>query len=195
MSSIEHTMATRVSEFVAAMSDLTSKSGATTAKVEQHLGTFNTVTAKVLHDLGDLADQFSSHGRTLADAVELLETEQPPDRDFDRHSARDYRDAGFDARRAHRGFRPAAAALLRPARGIARHRDGAGARDRRHHRRNQQRERADDRAAVRSGAQDLGGGAPAHQRGAQLGLRRGLRRSAGACSTNPPAASPRSWKA
>jgi hypothetical protein len=73
MNSIEHTMATRVSEFVAAMSDLSSKSGATTAKVEQHLGTFNNVTAKVLHDLGDLADQFSSHGRTLADAVESLE--------------------------------------------------------------------------------------------------------------------------
>ncbi len=74
MSSIEHTMATRVSEFVAAMSDLSTKSGATTVKVEQSLGTFNTVTAKVLHDLGDLADQFSSHGRTLADAVELLDT-------------------------------------------------------------------------------------------------------------------------
>jgi len=74
MSSIEHTMAARVSEFVAAMSDLTSKSGETTSKVEQHLGTFNNVTAKVLHDLGDLADQFSSHGRTLADAVELLDT-------------------------------------------------------------------------------------------------------------------------
>jgi hypothetical protein len=73
MNSIEHTMATRVSEFVAAMSDLSTKSGATTAKVEQHLGTFNTVTAKVLHDLGDLADQFTSHGRTLADAVELLD--------------------------------------------------------------------------------------------------------------------------
>jgi hypothetical protein len=73
MSSIEHTMATRVAEFVAAMSDLSSKSGATTAKVEQHLGTFNTVTSKVLTDLGDLADQFSSHGRTLSDAVELLE--------------------------------------------------------------------------------------------------------------------------
>src|SRR6202162_4993968 len=73
MNSIEHTMASRVSEFVSAMNELSSKSGATTAKVEQHLGTFNTVTAKVLHDLGDLADQFSSHGRTLADAVELLE--------------------------------------------------------------------------------------------------------------------------
>jgi len=73
MSSIEHTMATRVSEFVVAMNDLSSKSGATTSKVEQHLGTFNNVTAKVLHDLGDLADQFSSHGRTLAEAVEMLE--------------------------------------------------------------------------------------------------------------------------
>jgi hypothetical protein len=73
MSSIEHTMAARVSEFVAAMSDLSSKSGETTAKVEQHLGTFNNVTARVLNDLGGLADQFSSHGRTLADAVELLD--------------------------------------------------------------------------------------------------------------------------
>ena len=74
MNSIEHTMATRVSEFVAAMSDLSSKSGATTAKVEQSLGAFNGVTAKVLNDLGDLADQFSSHGRTLSDAVDLLES-------------------------------------------------------------------------------------------------------------------------
>src|SRR5271170_6846861 len=74
MNSIEHTMATRVSEFVAAMSDLSSKSGATTSKVEQSLGTFNNVTAKVLDNLGDLADQFSSHGRTLSDAVELLES-------------------------------------------------------------------------------------------------------------------------
>ena len=74
MNSIEHTMASRVSEFVAAMSDLSSKSGATTVKVEQSLGTFNNVTAKVLDDLADLADQFTSHGRTLADAVELLES-------------------------------------------------------------------------------------------------------------------------
>jgi hypothetical protein len=55
------------------MSDLSSKSGATTAKVEQHLGTFNTVTAKVLQQLGELADQFSLQGRSLAEAVELLD--------------------------------------------------------------------------------------------------------------------------
>jgi flagellar biosynthesis/type III secretory pathway protein FliH len=74
MSSIEHTMATRVSEFVAAMTDLSSRTGATTSKVEQHIGNFNAVTGKVLGDLGELAGQFSSHGRTLTDAVALLES-------------------------------------------------------------------------------------------------------------------------
>jgi Apolipoprotein A1/A4/E domain len=74
MSSIEHTMAARISEFVAAMNDLNTKSGVTTGKIDQHLGAFNNVTSRVLTDLGDLADQFSSHGRTLTEAVELLET-------------------------------------------------------------------------------------------------------------------------
>src|SRR6202043_199943 len=60
-------------EFVAAMNELSNKSGTTTAKVEQHLGTFNTVTTKVLRDLGELSTQFSSHGRSLAEAVQLLE--------------------------------------------------------------------------------------------------------------------------
>jgi hypothetical protein len=73
MNSIEHTMATRVSEFVAAMNDLTSQSSSTTDRVEQHLGAFNNVTTKVLHDLGDLSGQFNQHGRSLAEAVELLE--------------------------------------------------------------------------------------------------------------------------
>ena len=73
MSSIEHTMAARISEFVSAMNELTAKSGATTGKIEQHLGSFNSVTSRVLTDLGDLADQFSTHGRTLSEAVELLD--------------------------------------------------------------------------------------------------------------------------
>ena len=73
MNSIEHTMVSRVSEFVAAMNDLSSKSGVTTAKVEQHLGAFNNVTTKVLHDLNDLSTQFNQHGRSLAEAVQLLE--------------------------------------------------------------------------------------------------------------------------
>ena len=73
MNSIEHTMASRVSEFVGAMNDLSNKSGATTSKVEQHLGTFNTVTAKVLRDLGELSTQFATQGRSLAEAVQLLD--------------------------------------------------------------------------------------------------------------------------
>ena len=73
MSAIEQTMVTRVSEFVAAMSDLTTKSGATTTAVEQHLGSFNNVTARVLGDLSEIAVQFDSHGRSLADAVALLD--------------------------------------------------------------------------------------------------------------------------
>jgi hypothetical protein len=73
MNSIEHTMASRVSEFVAAMNDLSNKSGATTSKVEQHLGTFNTVTTQVLRDLSELSTQFATQGRSLAEAVQLLE--------------------------------------------------------------------------------------------------------------------------
>ncbi len=73
MNAIEHTMVSRVSEFVAAMNDLNSKSGTATSKVEEHLGAFNTPTVNVLRDLGELATQFTTHGRSLAEAVELLE--------------------------------------------------------------------------------------------------------------------------
>jgi hypothetical protein len=66
-------MATRVSEFVSAMNDLTSRTGVTTEKVEQHIGTFNSVTANVLRDLGELATEFNTRGRSLAEAVELLD--------------------------------------------------------------------------------------------------------------------------
>ena len=100
MNAIEHTMVTRVSEFVAAMNDLTSKSGTTTAKVEQHLGTFNNVTAKVLHDLGDLATQFNTHGRSLAEAVELLErsNRRTAESIADRHTNIELLVATLDAR-------------------------------------------------------------------------------------------------
>jgi len=100
MSSIEHTMAARVSEFVAAMKELSAKSGATTGKIEQHLGAFNNVTSRVLNDLGDLADQFSSHGRTLTEAVELLETSNRRTEDtiVTRHATIDTLVATLDAR-------------------------------------------------------------------------------------------------
>ena len=73
MSSLERTMVTRVSEFVAAMNEVGGRSDTTTTMVEKHLGTFNTVTTHVLHELGQLSMQFSEQGRSLAEAVELLD--------------------------------------------------------------------------------------------------------------------------
>jgi DNA anti-recombination protein RmuC len=73
MSSLERTMVTRVSEFVAAMNDLTLKSDASANVVQQQVGTFNSTTARALEELSALAGQFNTHGRSLAEAVELLE--------------------------------------------------------------------------------------------------------------------------
>ena len=73
MGSLERTMVTRVSEFVAAMNDVGGKSETAAAAVEKHLGTFNAVTRQVLGDLSELATEFSTHGRSLAEAVELVE--------------------------------------------------------------------------------------------------------------------------
>jgi hypothetical protein len=73
MNAIEHTMVERVSEFVTAMNDLDKRTGTATAKVEEHLGTFNTSTVKVLRDLGELSAQFSAQGHSLAEAAALLE--------------------------------------------------------------------------------------------------------------------------
>ena len=120
MNAIEHTMVSRVSEFVAAMNDLNTGAAPATAKVEEHLGTFNTTTVKVLHDLGELSAQFSAHGRSLAEAVEASGAEQPAHRGIGRHPACQHRVAGHDAGCAHRRFRAASAAVLRPARRIAR---------------------------------------------------------------------------
>ena len=73
MSSLERTMVTRVSEFVTAMNEVGNRSDTTANVVEKHLGSFNAMTATVLRDLGELAAQFGTHGRSLAEAVELLD--------------------------------------------------------------------------------------------------------------------------
>jgi hypothetical protein len=73
MSSLERTMVTRVSEFVSAMNEVTLKSDSSAAIMEQHVGSFNAVTSRALRELGELAGQFSVQGRSLAEAVELLE--------------------------------------------------------------------------------------------------------------------------
>jgi hypothetical protein len=73
MSSLERTMVTRVSEFVTAMNDITAKSDNSAETMEQHVGSFKVVTARALRELGELSAQFSVQGRSLAEAVELLE--------------------------------------------------------------------------------------------------------------------------
>lgn len=73
MSSLENTLVTRVSEFVASMNAIGEKSGAATSKVEEQIGKFSNVTTRVLGDLSQLATQFESHGRGLAEAVDLID--------------------------------------------------------------------------------------------------------------------------
>jgi hypothetical protein len=73
MNSIEHTMVTRVSEFVATMNELTERSGTASGEVEAHITDFHNVTTRVLADLSQLAVRFEGHGRSLAEAVALIE--------------------------------------------------------------------------------------------------------------------------
>jgi hypothetical protein len=73
MSEIESTLVTRVGEFVAAMSDVAQKTGTANTQVEQHIAAFQAVTAHTLTDLAQLAGQFDVHGRSLAEAVSLID--------------------------------------------------------------------------------------------------------------------------
>ena len=73
MNAIEHTMVTRVSEFVATMNELTERSGTASTEVETHITDFHNITTRVLADLSQLATQFDTHGRSLAEAVALVE--------------------------------------------------------------------------------------------------------------------------
>ena len=73
MSAVENTLVTRVSEFVATMNEVSERSGVTSSQVDQHISSFHTITNKALMDLGQLATQFDSHGRALAEAVQLID--------------------------------------------------------------------------------------------------------------------------
>ena len=73
MASLERTMVTRVSEFITAMNDLSTKSDTSASMVERHVGTFNTMTGKTLRELGEISAQFNVQGRSLAEAVDLLD--------------------------------------------------------------------------------------------------------------------------
>ena len=73
MSSIEHLLSTRVSEFVATMNQLIERTGTTTGRMDENITSFYALTSKVLGDLGDLAGHFEGHGQALASAVDLLD--------------------------------------------------------------------------------------------------------------------------
>jgi hypothetical protein len=73
MSSLEQTMVTRVSEFVSTMNELTERSGTAGNQVEEHIGKFHNVTTKALGELSQLSAQFETHGRGLAQAVDLID--------------------------------------------------------------------------------------------------------------------------
>src|SRR5205085_242511 len=70
---IESMLATRVTEFVATMNQLLERTNDTTGKMDDHIGQFYGVTTKTLRDLTELSSQFDGQGRSLAQAVELVE--------------------------------------------------------------------------------------------------------------------------
>ena len=73
MSALENTLVTRVSEFVSTMNEVAERSGVASNQVDQHIASFHTATSKVLTDLGQLAGNFEQHGRSLVEAVALIE--------------------------------------------------------------------------------------------------------------------------
>src|SRR5262249_27237230 len=73
MSEIETTLVSRVTEFSHAVTQVAQQAGATNQQVEQHVANFKQASAQTLTDLGQLAAQFDSHGRALAEAVSLID--------------------------------------------------------------------------------------------------------------------------
>ena len=142
--------------------------------------TFNASPRKVLNDLGELATQFNTHGRSLGRGGRAARTQQP----HDRRTASRERQTSIEtlvshARREHRRSRAAAARFSSLLDELLEAADDAGARDRRMIAETSNDERARPSSSSSSWCARLRGGAQAHQRNAQRGLRSGHRRGAG----------------
>jgi len=74
LNNLERTLVTRVADFVATMTDVTNRNGASSQALAEQLGIFNSTTSGALDSLGSLAVQFDSHGRALAEAAQLIDT-------------------------------------------------------------------------------------------------------------------------
>jgi archaellum component FlaC len=73
MSDIESTLVARVSDFVAAMNEVAQKAGSANGDVERNIASFKAMSLETLNDLSQLAGQFDTHGRSLAEAVALID--------------------------------------------------------------------------------------------------------------------------
>lgn len=73
MSALENTLMLRVSEFVAAMHEVTGTTNEATDRVESTITNFRDVTSHMVTDLSHLAGQFEAHGRDLTKAAELVD--------------------------------------------------------------------------------------------------------------------------
>ena len=131
------------------MNDVAQKTGVANSEVERQIAGFRTTTAQSLNDLTQLATQFDAHGRSLAEAVALIDRSNRAHRGRAHRAAPRARGAGDHARQQGQRPRAAAHALLQPARPVARRRGRAGARDRPPDRRVDHRRRARDRREFR----------------------------------------------
>src|SRR5262249_10104818 len=100
MSLVEQSLSERVSEFVKAMNNLLERSGSTTTRMDEHVGTFQKLTGKVLTDLGGLAGQVDNPGRLPPQAVEPVDKSNRRSEESinERRTALDALMAALDAR-------------------------------------------------------------------------------------------------
>src|SRR3954451_21797563 len=73
MRDIDSTLVARVSDFVAAMNEVAQKAGSANSDVERNIASFKAMSLETLNDLSQLAGQFDTHGRSLAEAVALID--------------------------------------------------------------------------------------------------------------------------
>jgi len=73
LNSLERAMVSRVAEFVAAITDVSTRSGNATQNLEDQLTMFHAKTSKAIEGLAGLSSQFEDHGRALVEAVTAME--------------------------------------------------------------------------------------------------------------------------
>jgi len=74
LGAIEQGLSSRINEFVETMNELLTRTGATTEKVGESVGSFQEISGKVLSELSEIVVQFDSHGRSLSAMVEMIDT-------------------------------------------------------------------------------------------------------------------------